>query len=310
MRVFRHIAPSDRPVALAIGNFDGVHLGHQALLAQLCAQASNLGLVPSVMTFEPHPREFFSPATAPSRLTSLREKLELFAEIGVEQVYLCRFNQRFASMQAPVFIEQVLKRMPARLVLVGDDFRFGAGRQGTLEDLKSQGFDVRIMQNVAVDQARVSSTAIRLALAAGELSVAEKLLGRHYSVSGHIGHGDKLGRQLGYPTANIYMLHERPPLFGIYAVKLSGLGGQELPGVASLGVRPTMKHDAKPLLEVHLFDFNQDIYGRHVRVHFLKKLRDEEKFPTLEALRLQIVADEQAARDYFKTLERNANQFA
>ena len=300
MQVFRHVIPSASPVALTIGNFDGVHRGHQAILEALRAQAVARGLAPSVMTFEPHPREFFSPAKAPTRLTSLREKLELFADAGVQRVYLCRFNKKFSGISAQDFMQEILRKLDARLVLVGDDFRFGAGRAGGLDDLREQGFVVESLADVLIDGERVSSTAIREALAAGELSRAERLLGRPYGSSGHVAHGDKLGRQLGNPTANIYMLHDRPPLFGIYAVKLSGLGECDLPGVASLGVRPTMKENGKPLLEVHLFDFDRDIYGRHVRVHFLKKLRDEAKFPNLEALKRQIAADEQAARDYFK----------
>ncbi len=286
---------------LAIGNFDGVHLGHQAVLARLRDQALAQGMVPAVMTFEPHPREFFTPLSAPTRLTSLREKLELFAEAGVEHAYLCRFNRQFAGMRAAHFMQEVLRPMGVRSILVGEDFRFGAAREGTLEDLAGHGFAVERLQDVMVEGERVSSTAIREALAAGDLAHAGRLLGRTYSISGHVAHGDKLGRELGYPTANIYMLHERPPLFGIYAVKLEGLGDKDLPGVASLGVRPTVKQGAKPLLEVHLFDFDRDIYGCHVRVHFLKKLRDETKFPDLEALKRQIAADEQAARDYFKT---------
>jgi len=300
MQVFRHIAPSEAPVALAIGNFDGVHLGHQAILTALRERAASAGMVSAVMTFEPHPREFFTPAMAPTRLTSLREKLELFDAAGVERVYLCRFNKRFASISAQDFMREVLHKMRAGLIMVGDDFRFGAARAGGLQELRAHGFAVESIADVMVDGVRVSSTAIRDALAAGDLALAERLLGRSYSISGHVAHGDKLGRQLGYPTANIYMLHERPPLFGIYAVKLSGLDGRDLPGVASLGVRPTTKVQGKPLLEVHLFDFDRDIYGRHVRVHFLKKLRDEAKFPNLEALKRQIAADEQAARDYFK----------
>ena len=300
MQVFRHIAPSQQPVLLTIGKFDGVHRGHQAILEALCTKAAAQGLVPSVMTFEPHPREFFSPDNAPTRLTSLREKLELFAEAGVERVYLCRFNQRFAGISAQDFMTEILRKLNTRLILVGDDFRFGAGRAGGLADLRVQGYAVESLDEVQVDGERVSSTAVRDALAAGALDRAARLLGRPYSVSGHVGHGDKLGRQLGYPTANIYMRHDRPPLLGIYAVKLSGLEGRDLPGVASLGVRPTTKDHGKLLLEVHLFDFSGDIYGCHVRVHFLKKLRDEEKFPNLEALKRQIAADERAARDYFK----------
>ena len=301
MQVFRHIVHSATPVALTIGNFDGVHRGHKAILGRLCERAAADGLIPCVMTFEPHPREFFSPATAPARLTSLREKLELFADAGIKRVYLCRFNRKFAGISAQDFMQNILRKMGARLILVGDDFRFGAGRVGRVYDLCAGGFAVESLADVmASDGERVSSTAVREALATGDLGRAEALLGRPYSISGHVAHGDKLGRQMGYPTANIHMLHDRPPLFGIYAVKLRGVDGQDLPGVASLGLRPTMKDDGKPLLEVHLFEFDRDIYGCHVRVYFLKKLRNEAKFPNLEALKRQIGADEQAARDYFK----------
>ncbi|OIQ77760.1 riboflavin biosynthesis protein RibF [mine drainage metagenome] len=256
------------------------------------------------MTFEPHPREFFAPDKAPARLTSLREKLELFADAGIERVYLCRFNDKFAGIPAQDFMREKLGKLDIRLILVGEDFRFGAGRAGGVADLRAQGYVVESLKDVLRGGVRVSSTAVREALAVGDLRRAEGLLGRPYSISGHVGHGDKLGRQLGYPTANICMRHDRPPLFGIYAVKLSGLGGHDFPGVASLGVRPTMKQDGKPLLEVHLFDFDSDIYGRHVRVHFLKKLRDEAKFQSLDALTRQIAADEQAARNYFAEQEQ------
>jgi riboflavin kinase/FMN adenylyltransferase len=299
VQVLRHLAPSDAPQALAIGNFDGVHRGHQAILVKLKESAAQ-GLLPSVMTFEPHPREFFAPATAPARLTSLREKLELLDEAGVERVYLCRFNSQFAAISVPEFLEKILRPLNAQRLLVGDDFRFGAGRAGDLASLRAAGFHVESITDVLQQGERVSSTTVRAALAAGDLRHAELLLGRPYSVSGHVAHGDKLGRQLGYPTANIYMLHERSPLFGIYAVKLRGLGERDLPGVASLGVRPTVKKQGRPLLEVHLFDFDRDIYGQHVRVLFMHKIRDEAKFPDLEALKRQIAVDEQAARDYFK----------
>lgn len=301
MQVLRHIAPSAERTALTIGNFDGVHRGHQAILQQLTTQAAGRGLLPAVMTFEPHPREFFSPQTAPTRLTSLREKLELFEEAGIRRVYLCRFNRKLAAVSAGDFMQQMLRPLNPGLILVGDDFRFGAQRAGEVAQLRAAGFEVGSLADVMLQGERVSSTAVREALAAGDLVRAQRLLGRPYSISGHVIHGDKVGRQLGYPTANIHMLHERPPLFGIYAVKLRGLGARDLPGVASLGVRPTMKQDARPLLEVHLFDFDQHIYGRHVRVLFLHKIRDEAKFPDLETLKQQIAADEQAARDYFKT---------
>lgn len=301
MQVLRHIAPSAERTALTIGNFDGVHRGHQAILQQLTTQAAGRGLLPAVMTFEPHPREFFSPQTAPTRLTSLREKLELFDEAGIRRIYLCRFNRTLATVPAGDFMQQMLRPLNPGLILVGDDFRFGAQRAGGVAQLRAAGFEVGSLADVMLDGERVSSTAVRESLAAGDLVRAQRLLGRPYSISGHVIHGDKVGRQLGYPTANIHMLHERPPLFGIYAVKLRGLGARDLPGVASLGVRPTMKQDARPLLEVHLFDFDQQIYGRHVRVLFLHKIRDEAKFPDLDTLKQQIAADEQAARDYFKT---------
>ena len=301
MQVFRHIPSRPTvPIALAIGNFDGVHRGHRAILETLCNRSAELGLAPCVMTFEPHPREFFSPATAPARLTSLREKLEMFEDAGVASVYLCRFDSKFASISAQAFTDDILRRLNARLILVGGDFRFGADRTGDIGMLRDAGFAVENVPDVTVNGERVSSTAIRKALADGNLKHAAALLGRPYSLSGHVTHGDKLGRELGYPTANIHMLHDRPPLFGIYAVKLSGIAEKALPGVASLGVRPTMKVNGRPTLEVHLFDFDQDIYGRHVHVIFSKKLRDEEKFPDLEALKRQMAIDEQMARDYFK----------
>ena len=302
MQVFRHLHQADGcPLALAIGNFDGMHLGHQALLRRLVEVARAQNLKSAVMTFEPHPREFFTPAQAPSRLTSLREKLELFAEAGVEYVYVCHFNQRFAQLTAEAFMQDILRdSLNAKAILVGDDFKFGAKRKGSVVDFQRAGFQLVSLPDVTLHGKRVSSTAIREALAAGRLDEAAALLGRPYSISGKVVHGDKLGRQLGYPTANVHMRHDRPPLFGIYAVKLKGLGDGLLPGVASLGVRPTVKANDRPKLEVHLFDFDQEIYGKHVRVHFLHKIRDEMKFADLTTLKQWIAADEELARDYFK----------
>ena len=303
MQIFRHFQQHTlSPIALAIGNFDGVHLGHQTVLRRLTEKAVAGQLTPVVMTFEPHPREFFTPQQAPARLTSLREKLELFAEAGVEQVYVCQFNRRFAAVTAEAFMQNILRdALDARAILVGEDFRFGAGRKGTVADFQAAGFDLVSLPHVELNGVRVSSTAVREALAAGRLDEAAALLGRPYSTSGKVVHGDKLGRQLGYPTANVHMRHDRPPLFGIYAVKLEGLGSKNMPGVANLGVRPTVKHNDRPKLEVHLFDFDQDIYGKHVRVHFLHKIRDEMKFADIDTLKAWIKADEQAAREYFKT---------
>jgi len=303
MQVFRHFPQQvAHSVALTIGNFDGMHLGHQALLKGLLATAQAKNLKSAVMTFEPHPREFFTPDQAPTRLTSLREKLELFAEAGVEQVYVCRFTSRFAKVTAEAFMQDILRgSLNTRAVLVGEDFRFGAGRKGTIADFKTAGFDLISLPNIEHDGQRVSSTAVRKALATGNLVTAATLLGRSYSISGKVVHGDKLGRELGYPTANVHIRHDRPPLLGIYAVKLEGLAGGELPGVASLGLRPTVKRDGNPTLEVHLFDFNQDIYGAHVRVKFLHKIRDEMKFANVETLRQWMIADERVAREYFRS---------
>lgn len=301
MQILRHFPEhSERPCALAIGNFDGVHIGHQAILKRLVESAKCENVMSSVLTFEPHPREFFTPEHAPVRLASMREKLEMFAECGVERTIVCQFDSRFAATGVSDFIDGILRKsLDARLILVGEDFRFGANRAGSIQDLQQAGFRVESLPEVQVEGMRVSSTAIRKALAAGDLAQAKRLLGRDYSISGHVVHGDKVGRKLGYPTANVQMHHDNPPLTGIYAVKLGGLENKDLPGVASLGFRPTVKNDGKPTLEVHLFDFDGDLYGCHVQVKFLQKIRDEEKFPDLDALKRQIALDEQAARDYF-----------
>lgn len=290
--------------ALTIGNFDGVHRGHQAMLARLRQVARERSLPAAVMTFEPHPREFFTPDQAPTRLTSLREKLELLEAHGVDLVFLCRFGREFASLSADDFISRVLHdQVRAQWVLVGDDFRFGAKRAGDFDLLKASGprygFSAETLPSVMVEGTRVSSTAVREALLAGNMQWVSTLLGRPYSISGRVVHGDKLGKELGFPTANIQMKHNRPPLSGIFAVELCGLDGNCLPGVASLGVRPTVKQDGAPTLEVHVFDFHERIYGAHVRVNFLHKLRDEEKYPTLEALIAQIERDVADAKNYF-----------
>jgi len=306
MQILRHFR-SERclPCALAIGNFDGVHLGHQALLKELKAVASTQPLQTAVMTFEPHPREFFAPEKAPSRLASLREKLERFSDAGVDVVYLCRFNQRFASFSSEAFINDILiKSLNAKTVLVGEDFRFGAGRRGGVVDIANAGLNLISLPQVNLsdvdvqalgDSERVSSTRVRNALAAGQLNVAKNLLGRPYSISGKVIHGAQLGRKLGFPTANVHMRHERPALTGVYAVKLDGLNG-----VANLGVRPTIAGVPKLLLEVHLLDFDGDLYDKHVHVEFFHKIRDEMKFDGLDALKAQIAKDVQVARHFFK----------
>jgi riboflavin kinase/FMN adenylyltransferase len=293
------------PTGLTIGNFDGVHRGHRAMLDRLVAKARALGLACSVLTFEPHPREFFSAATAPTRLSRLREKLELIAEAGIERTHVLRFGARLAAMSAERFIEDVLVRgIGVRWLLVGRDFRFGARRMGDFEMLNAagarQGFVVEAMDDVLEGAQRISSSGVRAALASGDLEAAATLLGRSYTMSGRVAHGEKLGRTLGFPTANI-VLRRRPPLAGIYVVEVELEETRaRLKGVASVGRRPTVRENAAPLLEVHLFDWSGDLYGRHLRVTFLEKLRDEEKYATLDALRAAIAHDARRARDYFR----------
>lgn len=312
MRIYRGIPPCPHaPLAITIGNFDGVHLGHQAILAQLANAAKQRNLTDCVLTFEPHPREFFMPAQAPARLTGLRDKLALLAASGVEQVQICRFNPAFAKMPAEAFIVDILQhKLAARWILVGQDFRFGARRTGDVAMLKQFAsrcnFEVAEIENVTIDGLRVSSTAIRQALAAGDLGLARRLLGRPYSISGRVIHGNKLGRKLGFPTANIHLKsgYNRPPLSGIFAVTVNNKTIPQRPllqGVASLGVRPAVHTDGKLVLEVYLFDFDEEIYGHHLQVNFLHKLRDEEKYPDLETLTSQIAQDVENAKDYFRS---------
>ena len=297
-------SPDLQPVALTIGNFDGVHLGHQALLNELRAAAQARGLPTAVVIFEPHPREFFTPQQAPARLTSLREKLELFALMGIDRVHVCRFNECFAQISAADFIHALHGKLSAMFVLIGDDFRFGSGRAGDfalMEKIGSQhGFEVQAVRSVTHDGVRISSTAVRAALAAGQMRTAQRYLGRPYSISGRVMHGDGLGRKIGFPTANIQLKHNRPPLSGIFVVQVHAEGMGVLQGVASLGVRPTVRRDAKPVLEVHLFEFAQQIYDKHLRVEFLQKLRDEEKYPDVETLTRQIALDVENAKQWFK----------
>ncbi len=294
--------PKQHPQAVTIGNFDGVHLGHQAMLARLTARAASVGALPTVLTFEPHPREIFTPDSAPTRLTSLREKLEILGGLGVAHVHVCRFSKPCAALSAEDFVKRILvDGLQARYVLVGDDFRFGARRAGDFALLKQlgeqHGFEAEALHTVEAAGQRASSTAVREALAAGDMATAAQLLGRPYSISGRVVGGDKLGRKIGYPTANIQLKHNRPPLTGIFAVRVRGLDAPDWPGVASLGTRPTVHANGRPTLEVHLFNFSQSIYRRHLRVEFLHKLRDEAKFPSLEALIAQIDEDARQARE-------------
>jgi len=305
MKILRGLySPDTKPVALTIGNFDGVHLGHQALLNELRASAQTRGLQTAVVIFEPHPREFFTPQQAPARLTSLREKLELFAGLGIDRVHVCRFNKGFSQISAADFINALHEKLSARFVLIGDDFRFGSARGGDfvlMEKIGARlGFAVQSVRTVEHDGIRISSTAIRAALVAGQLRTAQRYLGRHYSISGRVVHGDGMGRKLGFPTANIQLKHNLPPLSGIFVVQAHAEGMGVLQGVSSLGIRPTLKRDAKPVLEVHLFEFAQQIYNKHLRVEFLQKLRDEEKYPDVQTLTRHIAQDVEDAKKWFE----------
>jgi riboflavin kinase/FMN adenylyltransferase len=291
--------------ALTIGNFDGVHRGHRALLDRVNRTAQELGIGSCVLTFEPHPREFFARAQDPAerrvppRLTRLRDKLELIAAAGVGRVHVARFDAGFAALSAERFVDEVLVRgLGTRWLAVGRDFRFGKGRGGDFVALQAasarHGFAVESLPDVLYEGERVSSSAVRAALQAGDLRRAERLLGHTYAIGGHVAHGAKLGRNLGFPTANI-PLRRAPPLSGIYVVEVEDFG----PGVASIGLRPTVNPVPRPLLEVHLLDFDKDLYGRHLRVCFLEKLRDEEKYPDLEQLKNAIARDVRRTREYF-----------
>jgi riboflavin kinase/FMN adenylyltransferase len=291
------LQPSGGRTALTIGNFDGVHRGHRALVDRVTAKAAELQVTSCVLTFEPHPREFFAAGEAPARITRLRDKLALLEAAGVERVHVARFDEAFAGLTAERFVDDVLKKgLGARWLLVGKDFRFGAKRAGDFSVLQGKGFELEAFADVQSGGKRVSSSAVRAALAKGDLRAAEALLGHPYVISGRVAHGAKLGRSLGFPTANI-VLRRPPPLSGIFAVEAGAFGR----GVASVGRRPTVNPVAVPLLEVHFFDCQRELYGEHLSVRFLEKLRDEEKFDDLERLREAIAADVRRARDYFKT---------
>ena len=295
MQVFRHINQKYSPSFLTIGNYDGIHLGHQAILKKLISESKSNNILSSVMTFEPHPREFFSPKLAPKRIISLREKLEYFDELKIDQVFIVNFNDEFSRKSYLDFIEILKKNIQAKKIIIGNDFRFGKQREGNIDKLINGSVDVCVMNKIEYKGERVSSTIIRDSLAAGDLKRAAMLLGRSYSISGKVVHGDKRGREIGFPTANIHMFHNRPPLKGVFAVKLNNMYG-----VANLGVRPTIAGFSKLNLEVHLFNFSKNIYGKHAHVTFLKKIRDEKKFENIDALKKQIQIDIDNVKKFFK----------
>lgn len=289
-----------RGCVATIGNFDGVHLGHQAVLGQLAERGAELGLPVVVVTFEPHPREFFARGPVPPRLTRFREKVQALRRFSVARVVCLRFHRALADMPAATFIRSLLvEGLGIRYLVVGDDFRFGKGREGDFAMLctagEEYGFKVATMHTFNVDGVRVSSTRIREALARDDLATAEKLLGRPYRMCGRVVHGDERGRSIGFPTANIHLHRHGSPVAGVYAVEVFGLEREPLNGVANVGTRPTLG-GTQSRLEVHLLDFDADIYDRYVHVDFLHKLRPEQRFGSLEELATQIRKDAAQAR--------------
>ena len=299
IRGTHNLRPEHRGCVATIGNYDGLHLGHRQVLAQLVRQARDDGLPALVMSFEPSPMEFFCRDKAPARLSTFREKVEQLGRLEVDRFFCIRFDWALAEMSPEQFVRDLLvEGVAVRHLVVGDDFRFGRDRSGDFETLlaagRSHGFEVVDTPSYSVNGLRVSSTVVREALRRGDLAAAERMLGRRYSMSGRVVQGDKLGRQLGYPTANIRVGRRRPPLTGVYAVRVMGLG-QARDAVASLGTRPTV--DGKEMrLEVHIFDFDEDIYGRHLQVEFVARLRDERRFESVAVMTQQLHRDAGKAR--------------
>ena len=301
IRGIHNLSQIPRGCVLTIGNFDGVHRGHQALLQGLCAEGVKRQLPVVVMIFEPQPLELFAGENAPARLTRLREKLHYLSDSAVDYVLCVRFDRRFAALTAQQFITDLLvDRLGVKLLAVGDDFRFGAGRQGDFLLLqqagKEYGFDVTSAQTYCHDGLRISSTSVRQALKEDDLTRAENLLGHPFVISGRVVHGDELGRTIGFPTANLPLRRLVSPVKGVFAVEVNGLGDNPIPGVANIGTRPTVA-GVRQQLEVHLLDTNMNLYGRHIDVVLRHKIRNEQRFASLDALKEQIAKDESTARE-------------
>lgn len=304
VRGLHNLRPQHRGCVATIGNFDGVHRGHQAILARLRERSAELGVPSCVLIFEPQPREFFAPDAAPARLARLRDKLALLAAEGVDRVLCLSFNRRLRELSAAEFVHRVLvEGLGVQQLEVGDDFRFGCDRAGDFAFLaeagEREGFSVEAASTVELDGIRVSSTRVREALDAGDFALAQHLLRRPFQIAGRVLHGQKLGRQLNAPTANVQLKRKRVPLRGVYLVSTE-IDGKTWPGVANIGVRPSVAGDGSAHLEVHLLDFAGDLYGRRLTVAFHHKLRDEQRFASLEALKTAIAADIAAARAHWR----------
>ena len=304
IRGLHNLCSKHRGCVATIGNFDGVHLGHQAVFRHLREKSAAFGLPSTVITFEPQPLEFFAPDAAPARLTRMREKLQAIKDAEIDRVVLLEFGHKLAAMSAEEFVQELLvDGLDVGFLFVGDDFRFGRDRKGDFALLRQvgeqHGFTVENMNTFALSEKRVSSTRIRQALASGDLQQAEHYLGRPYRICGRVAHGDARGRTIGFPTANIDLHRKVSPLRGVYAVQVYGLADESLPAVANIGNRPTVEGDDRYLLEVHLFDFDRMIYGEHVQVEFRKKVREEKRFASFDALCEQIGNDVLSVRMFF-----------
>lgn len=303
IRGIYNLTQQHRGCVLTIGNFDGFHRGHQALMAELVEEGRKRQLPVIVMLFEPQPLELFAGDKAPARLMRLREKLKYLKQAGVDAVLCVRFDRRFAAHSAQSFISELLvEKLNVKFLAVGDDFRFGAGRQGDFLLLQKAGveygFDVISTQTFCDGGKRISSTAVRQALAQDDFVQAQALLGHPFSISGRVVHGDALGRTIGFPTANLPLRRTVTPVKGVFAVEVLGLGEQPIPGVANIGTRPTVK-GLRQQLEVHLLDTHMNLYGRHIDVVLKQKIRDEQRFASLDALKEQIAKDVVTARQFF-----------
>lgn len=295
---FRRVAGGS---VATIGSYDGLHLGHRKLLERVLTLAHDERLPSLVMSFEPTPKEFFAASSPPARLMRFREKFDALAAAGVDVFFCPPFDRRMRSLAADTFIRQLLiQAMNVRHLVIGDDFRFASRREGTVEHLRraasALGFELHQAPSVIIDGERVSSTAIREALWTGDLERAGKFLGRHYSMSGKVVRGDNLGRKLGFPTANVDLRRRQSPVMGIFAARVRGLAAEPLDAVASVGTRPTFGGQV-PLLEVHIFDFDQQIYGRYIHVDFIARLRSEQKFADEQALIEQMHRDAARAKE-------------
>ncbi|NHO64944.1 bifunctional riboflavin kinase/FAD synthetase [Aestuariicella hydrocarbonica] len=299
-----NLRPLHHGSVVTIGSFDGVHLGHQAIIRQVTEKAAELNLPSVVVVFEPQPHEFFSAEQAPARLMRLREKAFALFEAGIDRVCCLQFNQALRSLSAEEFVQQILvDGLGVKHLIVGDDFRFGKDRCGGYSYLakagQKQGFEVCDTHTFEVDGERVSSTRIRKQLELANFEEAARLLGKPYTISGHVGYGQQLGRTLGVPTANVHLQRYRSPLQGVFAVRATLPDGRVCDGVANVGVRPTIGEKIKPILEVHLLDFTGSLYGKILTVEFLHKLREEKKFASVDLLKAQIYRDIDEAKAYF-----------